>query len=62
MDMERQKRIGIKQAKRTIANIYKKRKAAGQKLNNEDRETIAKQELIISRWQRVTKAGKGWHL
>lgn len=62
MDIERQRRIGIKQAKRTIAKLIKKRKDAGVKLSAEDHEKIQHQQNIIARWQRAKKDGRGWHL
>lgn len=54
INLEKQKRIGIKQAKATINNIYKKRKG---KLTPEDHETIAKQQQVIDRWERTTTRG-----
>lgn len=54
IDLDKQKRIGIKQAKRTIANIYKKKKG---KLNDEDRANIAKQQQVLDRWERTTPRG-----
>lgn len=55
IDIEKQKRIGIKQAKRTQANIYKK--AKGGKLSDEDRAKIDQQQMIIDRWERTTPRG-----
>lgn len=55
IDIEKRRRIGIKQAKRTIANIYKKNK--GKKMSDQDREQIAKQEILIDRWKRINKRG-----
>lgn len=60
IDIEKQKYIGIKQAKATIANLYRKRKLEGAKLTKEDQDNIAKQQAIIARWERTTK--KGWKL
>lgn len=58
IDIEKQKRIGIKQAKATIANIYKK--ANGRKLTQQEFEAIAKQQAVLNRWERAGK--RGWKL
>lgn len=59
IDLHKQKHIGIKQARKTIANIYRKKKDGG-KLTREDQANIAKQEAIIARWERAGK--RGWKL
>lgn len=37
IDLERQKRIGIRQAKKTIANIYKRRKNGDKRPDDQDK-------------------------
>lgn len=59
IDLEKQKRIGIRQAKATIANIYRKKKD-GDKLSKDDQQKIATQQAIIARWERAGK--RGWKL
>lgn len=59
IDIEKQKKQGIKNARKVIANILKKKKQ-GEKLTPDDHDTIAHQEAIINRWQRST--AKGWKL
>lgn len=59
INLEKQKRHGIKQARHTIANILKK-KQDGVKLTKEDHDKIAQQQAIIDRWQRAGK--RGWKL
>jgi hypothetical protein len=59
IDIEKQKRHGIRQARKTIANILKKKKD-GVKLTQEDHDKIAAQQTIIDRWQRA--GAKGWKL
>jgi len=58
IDLEKQKRIGIKQAKKTIANIYKQKRSG--KLTHEQQNEIARQNEIIARWQRTS--AKGWKI
>lgn len=58
INLERQKAIGIRQAKKTLANIYKRRKAGDKR--PDDQEKIAQLERTIARWQSVTT--KGWKL
>lgn len=58
INLERQKAIGIRQAKKTLANIYKRRKAGDKR--PDDQEKIAQLERTIARWQSVSS--KGWKL
>jgi hypothetical protein len=58
IDLAKQKTIGIKQAKRTQANIYKK--AKGRKLTDDERAKLDQQQMIIDRWERTS--AKGWKL
>lgn len=63
INLEKQKRIGIKQAKVTIANIYKQKKPNDKGklvLTSEQQAEIARQQAIIDRWQRAN--GKSWKL
>lgn len=60
IDLEKQKRIGIKQAKKTIANIYKKAKAENRKPTAIERDAIQHQQTIVDRWQRTSK--RGWKI
>ena len=60
INIEKQKQHGIKQARKTIANIYKKKEAQGGKLTKDQQEEIARQNGIIDRWQRASK--RGWKL
>lgn len=60
INIEKQKQIGIKQARHTIANIYKKAKSENRKLTPTEHEAIAKQQQTIDRWQRASK--RGWKL
>lgn len=55
IDLAKQKTIGIKQAKRTQANIYKK--AKGRKLTDDERAKVDQQQMIIDRWERTTPRG-----
>lgn len=57
IDIKQQKTAGIEQAKRKIADIYKKSKREGVKLTKLDRAEIAKQQLVINRWQNATRKG-----
>jgi len=59
IDIEKQKRKGIKAARKIIADILNKKKE-GAKLTQEDHDTIAKQQAVIDRWQRA--GAKGWKL
>jgi hypothetical protein len=58
IDLERQKAIGIRQAKKTLANIYKRRKA-GEKYPT-DQDKITELNRTIARWQ--SAGPKGWKL
>ena len=58
IDLERQKRIGIRQAKKTIANIYKRRKNGDKRYDDQDK--IAELNRTIARWQ--STSSKGWKL
>lgn len=58
IDLERQKRIGIRQAKKTIANIYKRRKNGDKRPDDQDK--IAELNRTIARWQ--STSSKGWKL
>lgn len=58
IDLERQKRIGIRQAKKTIANIYKRRKNGDKRKDDQDK--IAELNRTIARWQ--SAGPKGWKL
>lgn len=55
VDIERQKRIGIKQSKRTIRNINKRRVKG--KLTPEDRELLELAQATLDRWERLTPKG-----
>lgn len=55
INIEHQRRLGIKQAKKSIANIYKKRK--GSKLTDGDRAEIARQQVVLDRWERTSSNG-----
>lgn len=58
IDLERQKRIGIRQAKKTLANIYKRRKSGDKRKDDQDK--IAELNRTIARWQSAST--KGWKL
>lgn len=58
INVERQKAIGIRQAKKTIANIYKRRKNGDKR--PDDQEKIAQLERTIARWNSATP--RGWKL
>ena len=61
MDLDTQKKVGIRNAKKVIADIYKKKKSdPTYKLTQTDRDTVAKAQQALDRWQRVTK--RGWKL
>lgn len=55
IDLQRQKRIGIKQCKRTIYKIYKRRRS-GNELPG-DKDKLAQAEEALARWERVTPRG-----
>lgn len=58
IDLEKQKRVGIRQAKKTIANIYKRRKAGDKR--PDDMEKIDQANRTIARWQ--SAGPRGWKL
>lgn len=58
IDLERQKRIGLKQAKKTLANIYKRRKAGDKRPDDQDK--IADLNRTIARWNAA--GPRGWKL
>lgn len=60
INIEKQKQHGIKQARKIIANIYKKKSEQGGKLTKDQQTEIARQQGVIDRWQRASK--KGWKL
>ena len=60
IDLEKQKHIGIKQAKKSIANIYKKAKSENRKLTPAEHEQITRHQNTLDRWQRASK--RGWKL
>ena len=49
INLERQKAIGIRQAKKTLANIYKRRKAGDKRPDDQDKITALNR--TIARWQ-----------
>lgn len=55
IDIERQKRTAIKQAKRKIGEINKRRVKG--KLSPEDREELEQTQELLSRWERLTPKG-----
>ena len=60
INLEKQKHIGIKQAKQSIANIYKKAKSENRKLTQAEHEQITRHQNALDRWQRASK--RGWKL
>lgn len=58
INLERQKAIGIRQAKKTLANIYKRRKAGDKRPDDEDKITALNR--TIARWQ--SAGPRGWKL
>jgi hypothetical protein len=58
INLERQKAIGLRQAKKTLANIYKRRKAGDKQKDDQDK--IAELNRTIARWEAVTP--RGWKL
>lgn len=58
VNLERQKAIGLRQSKKTLANIYKRRKSGDKRPDDQDK--ISQLERTIARWNSVTT--KGWKL
>lgn len=58
IDLDRQKRIGIKQAKKTLANIYNRRKAGDKRPDDQDK--ITDLNRTIARWNAA--GPRGWKL
>lgn len=60
VNLVRQKAIGIRQAKKTLANIYKRRKSGDKR--PDDQEKIEQLERTIRRWQSVNTNSNSWKL
>lgn len=58
INIEKQKKHGIRQAKKTIANIYKRRKAGDKR--PDDMDKIAELNRTIARWEAA--GPRGWKL